>query len=114
MCIRDRLTADAELLRSVIASSMSVALRSSVTVIGSMVMLFVTSPKLAAWALLGIPLAVAPIIIGARRIQKVSRASQDRVADANALATAALGAAVSYTHLDVYKRQAKWCGALIE
>jgi ATP-binding cassette subfamily B protein len=87
-----RLTADAELLRSVIASSMSVALRSSVTVIGSMVMLFITSPKLAAWALLGIPLAVAPIIIGARRIQKVSRASQDRVADANALATEALGA----------------------
>ncbi|HOV96324.1 MAG TPA: ABC transporter transmembrane domain-containing protein [Thermomonas sp.] len=87
-----RLTADAELLRSVIASSMSVALRSSVTVIGSMVMLFVTSPKLAAWALLGIPLAVAPIIIGARRIQKVSRASQDRIADANTLATEALGA----------------------
>lgn len=87
-----RLTADAELLRSVIASSMSVALRSSVTVIGSMVMLFVTSPKLAAWALLGIPLAVAPIIIGARRIQKVSRASQDRVADANAMATEALSA----------------------
>ena len=83
-----RLTADAELLRSVIASSMSVALRSSVTVIGSMVMLFVTSPKLAAWALLGIPLAVAPIVIGARRIQKVSRASQDRIADANTLATA--------------------------
>jgi ATP-binding cassette subfamily B protein len=87
-----RLTADAELLRSVIASSMSVALRSSVTVVGAMVMLFVTSPKLAAWALLGIPLAVAPIVIGARRIQKVSRASQDRIADANALATEALGA----------------------
>ncbi len=87
-----RLTADAELLRSVIASSMSVALRSSVTVVGALVMLFVTSPKLAAWALLGIPLAVAPIVIGARRIQKVSRASQDRIADANALATEALGA----------------------
>jgi ATP-binding cassette subfamily B protein len=87
-----RLTADAELLRSVIASSMSVALRSSVTVVGAMVMLFVTSPKLAAWALLGIPLAVAPIVIGARRIQKVSRASQDRIADANTLATEALGA----------------------
>ena len=87
-----RLTTDAELLRSVIASSMSVALRSSVTVVGAMVMLFVTSPKLAAWALLGIPLAVAPIVIGARRIQKVSRASQDRIADANALATEALGA----------------------
>lgn len=87
-----RLTADAELLRSVIASSMSVALRSSVTVVGSLVMMFITSPKLAAWALLGIPMAVLPIILGARRIKKTSRASQDRIADANTLATEALGA----------------------
>ncbi|MCL1633989.1 ABC transporter transmembrane domain-containing protein [Luteimonas sp. SX5] len=87
-----RLTADAELLRSVVGSSMSVALRSSVTVVGSLVMLFVTQPRLAAYALVGIPLAVLPIVIGGRRIQKVSRASQDRVADANALASETLGA----------------------
>ncbi|RZA20739.1 MAG: ATP-binding cassette domain-containing protein [Lysobacteraceae bacterium] len=87
-----RLTADAELLRSVVGSSMSVALRSSVTVVGALAMLFVTSPKLAAWAVLGIPLAVLPIVVGGRRIQKVSRASQDRIADANTLATEALGA----------------------
>ena len=87
-----RLTADAELLRSVVGSSMSVALRSTVTVAGSLVMLFVTSPKLAAWAVLGIPLAVLPIIIGGRRIQKASRSAQDRIADANTLATEALGA----------------------
>ena len=87
-----RLTADAELLRSVVGSSMSVALRSSVTVVGSLVMLFVTQPRLAAYALVGIPLAVLPIVLGGRRIQKISRASQDRVADANALATEALGA----------------------
>ena len=87
-----RLTADAELLRSVVGSSMSVALRSVVTVIGALAMLFVTSPKLAAWAMLGIPLAVLPIVVGGRRIQKVSRASQDRVADANTLASEALGA----------------------
>lgn len=87
-----RLTADAELLRSVVGSSMSVALRSTVTVVGSLAMLFVTSPKLAAWAILGIPLAVLPIIIGGRRIQKASRSAQDRIADANTLATEALGA----------------------
>ncbi|RDZ27970.1 ABC transporter transmembrane domain-containing protein [Lysobacter silvisoli] len=87
-----RLTADAELLRSVVGSSMSVALRSSVTVIGSIGMLFVTSPRLAAYALVGIPLAVLPIVIGGRRLQKISRASQDRVADANALAAETLGA----------------------
>ena len=72
-----RLTADAELLRSVVGSSMSVALRSSVTVVGALVMLFVTSPKLAAWAVLGIPLAVLPIVIGGRRIKKISRSAQD-------------------------------------
>ena len=87
-----RLTADAELLRSVVGSSMSVALRSLVTVVGSIAMLFVTSPHLALYALVGIPLAVLPIVVGGRRLQKMSRASQDRVADANMLATETLGA----------------------
>jgi ATP-binding cassette subfamily B protein len=69
-----------------------VALRSSVTVVGSLVMLFVTSPHLAAYSLVGIPLSVLPIVLGARRLEKASRASQDRVADANALAAETLGA----------------------
>ena len=68
------------------------ALRSAVTLLGSLAMLFVTAPRLAAWALLGIPLAVAPIVLGGRRLGKLARGSQDRVADANALATEALGA----------------------
>lgn len=87
-----RLTADSELLRSVVGSTMSVALRSSVTVVGSLAMLFVTSPRLAAWSLLGIPLAVLPIIIGARKLRAVARSSQDRIADANSLASETLGA----------------------
>ena len=87
-----RLTADAELLRSTVGSTMSVALRSSITVVGSIVMMFVTSPRLAMFALVGIPLTVLPIVIGGRRLRKISRASQDRVADANMLATETLGA----------------------
>jgi len=87
-----RLTADAELLRSVVGSSMSVALRSMVTVVGSLAMLFVTAPRLAAFALVGIPLAVLPIVVGGRRLKKMSRVSQDRVADANTLANETLGA----------------------
>ncbi|MCD7098819.1 ABC transporter transmembrane domain-containing protein [Stenotrophomonas sp. MMGLT7] len=87
-----RLTADSELLRSVIGSTMSVALRSTVTMVGALAMLFVTSPRLAAYSLIGIPLAVLPIVLGARRLQKVSRAAQDRVADANTLAAETLGA----------------------
>lgn len=87
-----RLTADAELLRSVVGSAMSVALRSAVIVIGALLMLFVTAPKLAAWALLGIPLAVLPIVLGGRRLQKIARQSQDRIADANTHAAEALAA----------------------
>jgi ATP-binding cassette subfamily B protein len=87
-----RLTADVELVRSVVGSAMSIALRSGITAIGALTMLFVTSPRLAAWAVVGIPLAVLPMVIGARRLQKIARDSQDRVADANALASETLGA----------------------
>jgi ATP-binding cassette subfamily B protein len=81
-----RLAADAELLRSVVGSSMSIALRSSITVIGSAVMLAITSPRLAGLALLGIPLIVLPIALSGRRVRGAAKDSQDRVADANARA----------------------------
>ena len=87
-----RLTSDVELIRNIIGSVMSIALRSTITAVGALVMLFVTSPKLAAWALVGIPAAVLPVIFGARKIRKIARSSQDRIADANALATETLGA----------------------
>jgi ATP-binding cassette subfamily B protein len=87
-----RLSADTELLRGVVGSSISVALRSIVMVLGSIVMMFVTQPRLAGWTLVGIPLFVLPIVLGSRRLRKVSRQSQDRVADANALASEVIGA----------------------
>jgi ATP-binding cassette subfamily B protein len=81
-----RLSADADLLRSVVGSSMSIALRSGITVVGSAVMLAVTSPHLAGLALVGIPLIVLPIALSGRRVRGAARDSQDRVADANARA----------------------------
>ena len=87
-----RLSADTELLRSVVASSMSVALRSGITVLGSALMLAVTSPRLALFALLGIPLVILPMVVSGRRVRGVAKDSQDRVADANARAGETLGA----------------------
>ncbi len=87
-----RLSADTELLRSVVGSTVSMALRSTVMVIGSIAMLVVTSPRLAAYTLIGIPLFVLPLVLGGRRLEKISRQNQDRVADANALANETLGA----------------------
>lgn len=81
-----RLSADTELLRSMVGSSMSIALRSSITVIGSAIMLAVTSPRLAMYALLGIPLMVLPMALSGRKVRGAAKNSQDRVADANARA----------------------------
>ncbi|TXI49214.1 MAG: ATP-binding cassette domain-containing protein [Lysobacter sp.] len=87
-----RLTADTELLRSMVGSTMSIALRSSITSIGAVTMMFFTSPRLAVWAIVGIPLAVTPMVLAGRLLEKISRNSQDRLADANALASETLGA----------------------
>jgi len=87
-----RLAADSELLRNVVCSSMSIALRNVVIVTGAIAMLFITSPRLALFTLIGIPLAVLPIMLGARQLAKASRATQDRVAEANNLASETLGA----------------------
>jgi ATP-binding cassette subfamily B protein len=108
-----RLSADAELLRSVVGSSMSVALRSGITVLGSALMLAVTSPRLALFALLGIPLVILPMVVSGRRVRGVAKDSQDRVADANARAGETLGAmhtVQSYARED-YERE-RFAGAV--
>ena len=87
-----RLSADTELLRTVVGSSASVALRSFVTFIGSSVALALTSPRLAGFAAIGIPLIILPIVFFGRRVSRLSREAQDRVADANARASETLNA----------------------
>ncbi len=87
-----RLSADTELLRTVVGSTASVALRSLVTLLGSAVMLAVTSPRLAGIAAIGIPLIILPMVVFGRRVQRLSKESQDRTADANARAGETLNA----------------------
>jgi len=76
-----RLTNDTSLLEVVIGSSASFALRNTLIMAGSLVMLVVTSPRLTALVVLGVPLVIAPILLFGRRVRTLSRASQDRVAD---------------------------------
>ncbi len=87
-----RLGSDTELVQTVVSSSMSVALRSVVTAIGGAAMLVTTSPRLAGYAALVIPLVILPIVLAGRRQQKLARASQDRIADAAAVANETLNA----------------------
>ena len=85
-----RLTNDTTLLEVVVGSTASFALRNTLIMIGSLVMLVITSPKLTALVVLGVPLVIAPILIFGRRVRKLSRASQDRVADVSAYIDEAL------------------------
>src|SRR6266568_1881946 len=85
-----RLTNDTALLEVVIGSSASFALRNSLIMLGALVMLVITSPKLTALVVLGVPLVIAPILLFGRRVRKLSRASQDRVADVSAYIDEAL------------------------
>ncbi|MGH8381975.1 ABC transporter transmembrane domain-containing protein [Pseudomonas sp.] len=79
--IQSRLTADTTLLQSVIGSSLSLFLRNALMVLGGIVLLFVTNPKLTSIVVLALPLVLAPILIFGRRVRSLSRQSQDRVAD---------------------------------
>ncbi|WP_178098838.1 ABC transporter transmembrane domain-containing protein [Pseudomonas sp. H3(2019)] len=89
--IQSRLTADTTLLQSVIGSSLSLFLRNLLMVIGGVVLLFITNPKLTSIVVVTLPLVIAPILIFGRRVRRLSRLSQDRIADIGSYVSESLG-----------------------
>lgn len=85
-----RLTNDTTMLETVIGSSLSMAVRNLLLLVGGLVMLALTSAKLTLLVLAGVPLVVTPIILFGRRVRRLSRASQDRVGDVGAYVDEAL------------------------
>src|SRR5258706_5956225 len=79
-----RLTNDTALLQQVIGYGLSMFVRNLLMMAGAAVMMFVVSWKLAAFVLLGIPATLVPILLLGRRVRRLSRDSQDRVADVSA------------------------------
>ena len=79
-----RLTNDATLLQQVIGYGLSMFVRNGLMMVGAAAMLFVTSWKLALLVLVGAPSTLLPILLLGRRVRRLSRASQDRVADVSA------------------------------
>ena len=90
--VLSRLTADTTILQSVVGSGASIALRNFFLLIGGLTMLFVTSPRLTGLMIVVIPLVLLPLILFGRRVRRLSRLSQDRIADSSALAGELLGA----------------------
>ncbi|OOG38644.1 ABC transporter transmembrane domain-containing protein [Rhodanobacter sp. C05] len=91
--LTSRLGTDTEVVQALIGSGISVALRSLVMLLGAAAMMVWTSPRLAGLTALVIPAVMLPILVFGRRVQKLSRASQDRLADAAAIANETLNAA---------------------
>ncbi|MFT4886074.1 MAG: ATP-binding cassette subfamily B protein [Pseudohongiellaceae bacterium] len=82
--IQSRITTDTTLIQSVIGSSASVALRNILIMIGGTVFLFITNPRLTSVVLICIPLVIGPILYFGRRVRKLSRRSQDEIANVGA------------------------------
>ena len=90
--IASRMTSDTSIIEQTVGTTVSVALRNTVMGIGGIAYLFTLSPKLTGGILLGIPVIIMPIVLLGRRLQNVSRSSQDRVADIGATTAEQLGA----------------------
>jgi ATP-binding cassette subfamily B protein len=90
--VLSRLTADTTLVQSISGVGISITLRSLLTLVGSLVMLVYTSPLLTLMIVVLMPLIVGPLLMLGRRLRRLSRDSQDRVADASALAGETLNA----------------------
>ncbi len=82
--IVSRLTNDSEQLRQVVGFGFSMLLRNGLMMLGALVMLIATSPKLAALIVLGVPATLVPILLMGRHVRRLSRVNQDRVADVSA------------------------------
>ncbi|MEY3667008.1 MAG: hypothetical protein RL572_548 [Pseudomonadota bacterium] len=82
--IQSRITTDTTLLQTVIGSSVSVALRNLLMMIGGTLFLFITNPRLTSIVMICIPLVIGPIMIFGRRVRQLSRSSQDEIANVGA------------------------------
>jgi ATP-binding cassette subfamily B protein len=112
--VLSRLTTDTTLIQTVVGTSISLALRNTLLFVGGLAMLFVTSAKLTSIILGLLVLVVVPIVLFGRRVRKLSRDSQDRVADASALAGEILNAMPTVQAFTHEKIEAQRFGVSVE
>lgn len=106
--VLSRLTTDTTLIQTVVGTSISMALRNFLLFLGGLVMLFITSPKLSSIIIVMLAVVVLPIILFGRRVRTLSRDSQDRIADASAIAGEILNAmptvqAFTHEHIEAQR-----------
>jgi ATP-binding cassette, subfamily B, bacterial len=90
--VLSRLTADTTLVQAISGVNLSIVLRSTLSLIGALILMGLTSARLTGVILLLIPVIIVPLILTGRRVRGLSRASQDRIADTSSLADETLNA----------------------
>nr|WP_198982594.1 ABC transporter transmembrane domain-containing protein [Herbaspirillum sp. ASV7] len=106
--VLSRLTTDTTLIQTLVGTSISMALRNALLFLGGLCMLFITSARLTSIIIVMLAAVVLPIVFYGRRVRKLSRASQDRVADASAMAGEILNAmptVQAFTHEEIEARR---------
>jgi ATP-binding cassette subfamily B protein len=112
--VLSRITTDTTLIQAVVGTSISMALRNVLLFLGGLVMLFITSVKLSSIILGLLVLVVVPIVLFGRRVRKLSRDSQDRIADASAMAGEILNAMPTVQAFTHEKIESSRFGASVE
>ncbi len=112
--IASRLTADTSVIEQVVGTTVSVALRNIVIGVAGMLYLVSIAPHLAGMLFLGIPLVVIPLGLLGRRLQSVSRQSQDRIADVGTIASETLAAMKIVQAFGQEKREASRFSGAVE
>jgi ATP-binding cassette subfamily B protein len=112
--VLSRLTTDTTLVQQVVGSSLSLGLRNGVMALGALAMLVVTNPYVMTQVLGLLVLVVAPAVYFGRRVRKLSRASQDRIADSSAIAAEVLNAIPVVQSYTQERREAARFGAATE
>ncbi len=112
--VLSRLTADTTLVQAIAGVNLSIVLRSTLSLVGAIVLMGLTSAKLMGFILILIPVVIAPLIITGRRVRGLSRASQDRIADTSGLADETLNAIQTVQAFTMEELQSERYGKAVE
>jgi len=112
--VLSRLTADTTLVQAISGVNLSIILRSLLNLVGSLVMLALTSARLTAVILMLILLVIVPILIVGRRVRRLSRATQDRIADTSSLVDETLNAIQTVQAFTLEELQGRRYAAAVE
>lgn len=111
--VLSRITTDTTLIQSIAGTGIAIALRNILQLAGSLVMLAVTSPRLMGMIVLLVPTVVVPLIVIGRRVRRLSRAAQDRVADSSGMAGETLNAIQTVQAFTLEEFQAERFGSAV-